>query len=228
MRPRLRALLAAADGRPDAIENTARAVDYCLRASAMAAQPADAQDARHQIELASDRSGFCKMWELTKSFRFEAAHSLTGTTLGEASDGNPRPLVPRRGERARHPRSRDRDGAGSRPARPQHGGGAQHRSTTSCSTRSKRWGRRRWKTCRASSGSGSSTPASSPGSACTATAATRAAPISGRRARITSFRHCEERLRRSNPSSFLTLPDGLLRFARNDGRKVRNSAWICP
>jgi 6-pyruvoyltetrahydropterin/6-carboxytetrahydropterin synthase len=24
------------------------------------------------------------MWELTKSFRFEAAHSLTGTTLGEA------------------------------------------------------------------------------------------------------------------------------------------------
>ncbi len=26
------------------------------------------------------------MWELTKSFRFEAAHSLPGTTLGEASD----------------------------------------------------------------------------------------------------------------------------------------------
>lgn len=26
------------------------------------------------------------MWELTKSFRFEAAHSLAGTTLGEASD----------------------------------------------------------------------------------------------------------------------------------------------
>lgn len=26
------------------------------------------------------------MWELTKSFRFEAAHSLSGTTLGEASD----------------------------------------------------------------------------------------------------------------------------------------------
>ena len=25
------------------------------------------------------------MWELTKSFRFEAAHALTGTTLGEAS-----------------------------------------------------------------------------------------------------------------------------------------------
>lgn len=25
------------------------------------------------------------MWELTKSFRFEAAHSLPGTTLGEAS-----------------------------------------------------------------------------------------------------------------------------------------------
>ena len=26
------------------------------------------------------------MWELTKSFRFEAAHSLPGTTLGEASE----------------------------------------------------------------------------------------------------------------------------------------------
>src|SRR6476620_8026064 len=26
------------------------------------------------------------MWELTKSFRFEAAHTLAGTTLGEASE----------------------------------------------------------------------------------------------------------------------------------------------
>ena len=26
------------------------------------------------------------MWELTKSFRFEAAHSLTNTSLGEASE----------------------------------------------------------------------------------------------------------------------------------------------
>jgi 6-pyruvoyltetrahydropterin/6-carboxytetrahydropterin synthase len=26
------------------------------------------------------------MWELTKSFRFEAAHALGGTTLGEASE----------------------------------------------------------------------------------------------------------------------------------------------
>jgi 6-pyruvoyl tetrahydropterin synthase/QueD family protein len=26
------------------------------------------------------------MWELTKSFRFEAAHALTGTTFGEASE----------------------------------------------------------------------------------------------------------------------------------------------
>ena len=26
------------------------------------------------------------MWELTKSFRFEAAHSLSGTTFGEASE----------------------------------------------------------------------------------------------------------------------------------------------
>ena len=26
------------------------------------------------------------MWELTKSFRFEAAHALSGTTFGEASE----------------------------------------------------------------------------------------------------------------------------------------------
>ena len=26
------------------------------------------------------------MWELTKSFRFEAAHALPGTTLGPASE----------------------------------------------------------------------------------------------------------------------------------------------
>ena len=26
------------------------------------------------------------MWELTKSFNFEAAHTLTGTTLGPASE----------------------------------------------------------------------------------------------------------------------------------------------
>src|SRR3954462_7490416 len=34
----------------------------------------------------SDRSWIVDMWELTKSFRFEAAHALAGTTLGEASD----------------------------------------------------------------------------------------------------------------------------------------------
>jgi 6-pyruvoyltetrahydropterin/6-carboxytetrahydropterin synthase len=28
------------------------------------------------------------MWELTKSFRFEAAHSLTGTTLGDEIHGH--------------------------------------------------------------------------------------------------------------------------------------------
>ena len=37
---------------------------------------------RHTRHLASDRTGFA-MWELTKSFRFEAAHSLPGTTLGD-------------------------------------------------------------------------------------------------------------------------------------------------
>jgi 6-pyruvoyltetrahydropterin/6-carboxytetrahydropterin synthase len=30
--------------------------------------------------------GLVEMWELTKSFRFEAAHALPGTTLGEASE----------------------------------------------------------------------------------------------------------------------------------------------
>src|SRR4051794_8808848 len=35
----------------------------------------------------SDRGlDFQIMWELTKSFRFEAAHALPGTTLGEASE----------------------------------------------------------------------------------------------------------------------------------------------
>ena len=35
---------------------------------------------------ASDRTLLFKMWELTKSFRFEAAHSLKGTTFGAASE----------------------------------------------------------------------------------------------------------------------------------------------
>src|SRR4030095_8262692 len=48
----------------------------------MAAQPADTQDTRNQIEIGIVR----KMWELTKSFRFEAAHALAGTTLGAASE----------------------------------------------------------------------------------------------------------------------------------------------
>src|SRR5260370_559711 len=47
----------------------------------MAAQPADAQDPRHQIGIWA-----FKMWELAKSFRFEAAHALPGTTLGAASE----------------------------------------------------------------------------------------------------------------------------------------------
>src|SRR5215469_5227884 len=46
----------------------------------MAAQRADAQDTRYQIELS------LIMWELTKSFRFEAAHALSGTSFGAASE----------------------------------------------------------------------------------------------------------------------------------------------
>src|SRR3984893_18091781 len=41
----------------------------------MAAPPADAQDRWNPL-----------MWELTKSFRFEAAHAIAGTTLGAASE----------------------------------------------------------------------------------------------------------------------------------------------
>src|SRR4029450_5214170 len=41
---------------------------------------------RHTRHLASDRNQIFKMWELTKSFRFEAAHSLKGTTFGAASE----------------------------------------------------------------------------------------------------------------------------------------------
>src|SRR5579859_6357617 len=46
----------------------------------MAAQRADAQNTGYQIELD------LLMWELTKSFHFEAAHALPGTTFGEASE----------------------------------------------------------------------------------------------------------------------------------------------
>src|SRR5260370_33466350 len=38
---------------------------------------------RHSV---SDRIWILQMWELTKSFRFEAAHALPGTTLGAASE----------------------------------------------------------------------------------------------------------------------------------------------
>src|SRR5690242_14072648 len=41
----------------------------------MAAQPADAQDAGDPL-----------MWELTKSFGFEAAHTLSGTTFGSVAE----------------------------------------------------------------------------------------------------------------------------------------------
>ena len=116
----------------------------------MAAQPADAQDTRYQVRL-----DFLRMWELTKSFRFEAAHALPGTTLGDASMEIHGHSFRAEVSDPRHARSRDRHGDRSRPARAQHGGGAENRSTTSCSTRSRRWARRRWKTCRASSGSGS-------------------------------------------------------------------------
>ena len=74
-RPCLRALLAATDGRAGACRQH-RARHRLLPApSAMAAEPADAQDFGNPL-----------MWELTKSFRFEAAHALTGTTFGDAAE----------------------------------------------------------------------------------------------------------------------------------------------
>jgi 6-pyruvoyltetrahydropterin/6-carboxytetrahydropterin synthase len=39
-----------------------------------------------QRRSASDRTDIHKMWELTKSFRLEAAHTLSGTTLSAASE----------------------------------------------------------------------------------------------------------------------------------------------
>src|SRR5450755_353438 len=41
---------------------------------------------RRTRPLVSDRIWILRMWELTKSFRFEAAHALPGTTLGAASE----------------------------------------------------------------------------------------------------------------------------------------------
>ena len=122
------------------------------------------------------------MWELTKSFRFEAAHSLTGTTFGAASEeihghsfraevtvrGTPDPATGMVLDLGLLERSM-----------------AEVRKTLDHKLLNKieALGRRRWKTCRASSGSGFSTPARSPASAFTATVATRAARISGRRVR---------------------------------------------
>ena len=71
---------------PDVTENTARAVDYCLR------HPNGGSACKRTRRSASDRLAsrlgfeYRPMWELTKSFRFEAAHSLPGTTFGAASE----------------------------------------------------------------------------------------------------------------------------------------------
>lgn len=41
---------------------------------------------QHTRRSASDSTDIHKMWKLTKSFRFEAAHTLSGTTFGAASE----------------------------------------------------------------------------------------------------------------------------------------------
>ena len=55
---------------PDVIENTARAVDYCMR------HPQWRLSLQTHKTSASDQFGLLKMWELTEAFRFEAAHAL--------------------------------------------------------------------------------------------------------------------------------------------------------
>ena len=62
------------------VENTARAVDYCLRHPQwrLSLQIYKTLGIRENLDL--------PMWELTKSFRFEAAHALPGTTFGAASE----------------------------------------------------------------------------------------------------------------------------------------------
>jgi 6-pyruvoyl tetrahydropterin synthase/QueD family protein len=123
------------------------------------------------------------MWELTKSFRFEAAHSLSGTTFGAASEeihghsfraevtlrGTPDPntgmvvdlgLLQRAIEDVRLT--------------------LDHKLLNKIEA----LGIPTLETSRASSGSGSRISASSPASASTATVATRAAPTTVRRVRL--------------------------------------------
>jgi len=102
------------------------------------------------------------MWELTKSFRFEAAHALPGTTLGVASEeihghsfraevtvrGTPDPATGMVLDLGLLERSMTE---------------VRKMLDTNCSTRSTRLDRRRWKTYRASSGIGFSARARSRG-----------------------------------------------------------------
>ena len=60
-------LLQPMDG-PEILRNREAAIDYCLRASALAAVVADAQDHRGEVDVAS--------FEVFREFYFEAAHAL--------------------------------------------------------------------------------------------------------------------------------------------------------
>ena len=123
------------------------------------------------------------MWELTKSFRFEAAHALPGTTLGASQRGNPRPLVPRRGDGARHARSGNRNGARPRPARTPHGRGAEDARPQAAQQCRGAGAADTGKPFALHLGAAAARRPRSPGSAFTATVATRAAAISARRSR---------------------------------------------
>ena len=87
---------------PDAVENTARAVDYCLRHPQVAAQPADAQDTRYQIGIGQSEIHDVGIDEIV-SLRGRAC--AAGNDVWRGQRGNPRPFVSRRGEPARHARS---------------------------------------------------------------------------------------------------------------------------
>ena len=120
------------------------------------------------------------MWELTKSFRFEAAHSLKGTTFGAASEEI-------------HGHSFRAEVSVRGTTDPKTGMvldlGLLERSMEEVRktldhkllNKVEALGTPTLENISRSSGSGSSTPARSPASAFTATVATRAARISGRK-----------------------------------------------
>src|ERR1700677_3412639 len=86
----------------------------------MAAQPADTQDAWYQIEFGFTDVGIDEIVPV------RGGPCAAGNDAGFGERGNPRPLVPRRGDRAWPARSRDWNGARPRPLGTAHGRGAEN------------------------------------------------------------------------------------------------------